>query len=43
LRVFENNVFKRIYCFKREEATPGWRKLDVEELRNSYCSPNIKV
>jgi hypothetical protein len=39
--VFENGVLRRIFGRKRDEVTGGWRKLDNEELRNLYPSPNI--
>jgi hypothetical protein len=37
LRVFENNVLRRIFGPKRDEVTGGWRKLHNEELRD-LCS-----
>jgi hypothetical protein len=40
LRVFENEVLRRIYGPKRDEIG-GWRKLHSEELHNLYYSPNI--
>jgi hypothetical protein len=41
LRVFENKVLRRIFGPKRDEVTGGWRKLDKQELRDLYSSPNI--
>jgi hypothetical protein len=41
LRVFENNVLRRIFGPKRDEVTGGWRKLHNEELRDLYSSPSI--
>jgi len=41
LRVFENNVLRRIFGPRRDEVTGDWRKLHNEELNDSYCSPNI--
>ena len=32
LRVFENNVLRRIFRPKRDEVTGEWRKLHNEEL-----------
>jgi hypothetical protein len=32
LRVFENNVLRRIFGPKRDEVTGEWRKLHNEEL-----------
>jgi hypothetical protein len=31
----------RIFGPKREEVTPGWKKLHSEEPRNFYSSPDI--
>jgi hypothetical protein len=31
---------RRIFGPKRDEVTEDWRKLDNEELRNLYSSPN---
>jgi len=39
LRMFENNVLRRIYGPKRDEVTGEWRKLHSEELSYVYCSP----
>jgi hypothetical protein len=41
LRVFENNVLRRIFGPKRNEVTGGWRKPHTEELRDLYSSPSI--
>jgi hypothetical protein len=40
LRVFENRVLRRIFGPKREEDG-SWRKLNNDELRSLYFSPNI--
>jgi hypothetical protein len=40
LKVFENRVLRRIFGPKRDEIIGGWRKLQNEELHNSYSSPN---
>jgi hypothetical protein len=39
--VFENRVLRRILGPKRDEVTGEWRKLQNEELRNLYLSPDI--
>jgi hypothetical protein len=41
LRVFENEVLRRMFGTKREEVAEGWRRLHNEELYNSYPSSNI--
>ena len=41
LRVFENGVLRRIFGPEREEVTGEWRKLNIEELIDLYCSSNI--
>jgi hypothetical protein len=41
--VFENRMRRRIFGSERGEVTGGWRKLRNEELRNLYCSPNIRM
>jgi hypothetical protein len=41
LRVFENEVLRRIFGPKRDEVTGDWRKLQNEELHNLYYLPNI--
>jgi hypothetical protein len=40
LRVFENNVLRKIFGPKREEDG-SWRKLHNYELHNLYSLPNI--
>jgi hypothetical protein len=41
LRVFENNLLRRIFKPKRDEVTGGWIKLHNDELRDLYSSPSI--
>jgi hypothetical protein len=41
LRVFENNVLRRIFGSKRDKVTGEWRRLHNEELHSLYSSPNI--
>jgi hypothetical protein len=41
LRVFENNVLRRIFGRWRDEVTGGWRKLHNEELHDLYSLPSI--
>jgi hypothetical protein len=41
--VFENRVLRGIFVPQREEVAGGWRRLHIEELRNLYASPYIKV
>jgi hypothetical protein len=41
LRMFENNVLRRIFRQKRDEVTGRWRKLHNDELRDLYSSPSI--
>jgi hypothetical protein len=41
LRVFENQVLRRIFGPKRDEVMGEWRKLHKEEFNYLYCSPNI--
>jgi hypothetical protein len=44
LRVFENRVLRKIFRFKRDDITGGWRKLHNEKLHNLYSSSNpIKI
>jgi hypothetical protein len=38
--VSENRVLRRVLGPEREEVTGGWRKLNNEEIHNSYYSPN---
>jgi hypothetical protein len=41
LRVFENRLLRRIFGPKRDEVAGDSRKLNNEELHNSYSSPSI--
>ena len=41
LRVFENNVLRKIFGAKRDEITGEWRKLHNADLHELYSSPNI--
>jgi hypothetical protein len=41
LRMFENMVLRRVFEPKRDEVTGEWRKLQNEELRDTYSLPNI--
>jgi predicted ATP-dependent Lon-type protease len=41
LRVSESRVMRRICAPKKEEVVGGWRRMQNEELRNLYSSPNI--
>ncbi|KAJ4447044.1 hypothetical protein ANN_09033 [Periplaneta americana] len=41
LRVFENNVLRKIFGAKRDEVTGEWRKLHNAELHALYSSPDI--
>jgi hypothetical protein len=41
LRVLGDRVVKRIFEYKREKVTGGWRKLQNEGLHNLYSSPSI--
>jgi len=34
-------MLRKIFGPKRKEATGEWRRLHIEELYNSYSSPNI--
>jgi hypothetical protein len=44
LRRFDNRVIRKITDLSRDEVTGGWRKLQIEGLRNFYSSPNtIKI
>ncbi|KAJ4432166.1 hypothetical protein ANN_20782 [Periplaneta americana] len=41
LRVFENQVLRKIFGAKRDEVTGEWRKLHNTELHALYSSPDI--
>jgi len=41
LRLFENNVLRRLFGSKRDEVKGEWRKLHNEELNDLYSSRNI--
>ncbi|KAJ4439513.1 hypothetical protein ANN_07637 [Periplaneta americana] len=41
LRVFENEVLRKIFGAKRDEVTGEWRKLHNAELHALYSSPDI--
>ncbi|KAJ4442558.1 hypothetical protein ANN_04145 [Periplaneta americana] len=41
LRVFKNNVLRKIFGAKRDEVTGEWRKLHNTELHALYFSPDI--
>jgi hypothetical protein len=41
LRLFENNVLRRIFGPKWDEVRGEWRKLHNEELNVLYTSSNI--
>ena len=44
LRVFGNRVSRRIFGYKRYEATGEGRKIHNEELNDLYCSPhNVRL
>jgi hypothetical protein len=40
--VFENSVLRKIFGPKRDEVTGEWRRLQNEELYDTYL-PNIQV
>jgi hypothetical protein len=40
LKVFENEVLRRIFGPKRDEVTREWRRLHNKELYALYSSPN---
>jgi hypothetical protein len=39
--VFENRMLRRVFGPKTNKIVVGWRKLNNEELHNSYSSPSI--
>ena len=41
LSVFENRVLRRIFGPKGDEVKGNWRKLNNEELNDTYFSPNF--
>jgi hypothetical protein len=41
LTVFENMMLRKIFGPKRVEVTGEWRKMNNEEVRDLYSSPNI--
>jgi hypothetical protein len=41
LRVFENEVLRKIFGPRRDEVTGDWMRLHNEELNDLYSSPNI--
>jgi hypothetical protein len=41
MRVFENRVLMRTFGSNRDWVTGDWRKLQNEELNDSYSSPSI--
>jgi hypothetical protein len=41
LRVFENEILRRICGPKEEKMVGGWRRLHNEKLHNLYTSPNV--
>jgi hypothetical protein len=41
MRVFENRVLRRIFEWKRDKVTGGWKKLHNEELHNLSSPPSI--
>jgi len=41
LRVFNNEVLRRIFGPKRDEVTRKWRKLNNEELNELYSTPIV--
>jgi hypothetical protein len=43
LKVFENEVLRRIFGPKGDEMTGDWRKRYNEELHNLYTSPKIII
>jgi hypothetical protein len=43
LRVFENQVLKRIFGPRRDKVTGEWRKLHNEELNDLYSINIVRV
>jgi hypothetical protein len=43
LSVLENRLLSRIFGWRRDEVTGGWRKLHIKELRDLYSSPSIEL
>jgi hypothetical protein len=43
LRVFENEVLRRIFGPKRDEVTGEWRKLHDEKLNDLYSPNNVRA
>jgi hypothetical protein len=41
LRLFKNNVLRRIFGPKRGEVTGDWRKLRNKNLRNLHSPPDV--
>jgi hypothetical protein len=41
VKAFENRVVGRIFGWRRDEVTGGWRKLRSEEHHNLYPFPSI--
>ena len=41
LKVFENNVPRKIFGGKRDEITGEWRKLHSAEIHALYSLPNV--
>jgi hypothetical protein len=41
LRVFENNILRKVFGSKRNEVTGNWRRLRNEELNDLNSSPNV--
>jgi hypothetical protein len=41
LRAFEGSLLRRVFGPKKDQMIRGWRKLNNEELHNSYSSPQI--
>jgi hypothetical protein len=41
LRVFENNVLRKVFGSKRDGVTGDWKKLYNEDLNELYFTPNI--